>query len=87
MTREQSSLSINLFCEVKLGYQNGESTYYLAYRVPLHFQTQFDQSFAQEVVNSCVSLKEPKVDRELNRVNISQTDIIKGKKPTVVPFP
>lgn len=48
--------------EVKLGYQDGESTYYLAYRVPLHFLTQFDQSFAQEVVNSGVFLKEPKVD-------------------------
>lgn len=36
-----------------------KNTYYLAYRVPLHVLTQFDLSFAQEVVNSCVFLKEP----------------------------
>lgn len=36
-----------------------KSTYYLAYRVPLHVLTQFDLSFSQEVVNSCVFLKEP----------------------------
>lgn len=45
-------------------FRMGKSTYYLAYTVPLHVLTQFDLSFAQEAVNSCVFSKEPKVDGE-----------------------
>ena len=41
-------------------FPRGMKTYYLAYRVPVHVLTQFDLSFSQEVVNSCVFSKAPK---------------------------
>lgn len=68
-------------------FPRGIKTYYLAYRVPLHGLTQFDLSFAQEVVNSCVFSKAPKVGRKVNSVTYLKIDILQGKKPKGVPFP
>ena len=66
-------------------FPSGMKTYYLAYRVPLHVPTQFDLSFAQEVANSCVFLKAPAAEGNINSATMKEKRQItrkEAKRPT-----